>query len=75
MAFNRARRRFFSGFTFGAFCIMTAVLMVITVASEIVIERDLHPRTQFQAMLVETLISVVIAGVLVERMGLHLLDN
>lgn len=68
-------RRFFTGFTFGAFCVMLALLMVITVASEIVIERDLHPRTQFQGMLVTTIISVAVAGVMVEGMGLHLLDN
>jgi hypothetical protein len=68
-------RRFFSGRTFGAFCVMVALLMVIAVASEIAIERDLHPRTRFQGLLLETLISVAVAGVLVERMGLHLLDN
>lgn len=69
------RRRFFSGFTLGAFCVMMAVLMVITVATEIALSRDLHPHTRYQGMVWEALVSVVVAGVVVEWSGVHLLDN
>ena len=68
-------RRFFSGFTFGAFCLMTALLMIITVGTEIVLRSDVHPRTKFQSMLWNTLVGVFVAGMLIEWKGLHLLDN
>lgn len=67
--------KFFTGYTLGAFCVMLALLMVVTVISEIVIDSDLHPRTKFQAMFVETLISLAFTSTLIERMNLHLLDN
>lgn len=66
---------FFSGFTFGAFCLMTALLMIITVGTEIVLRNDVHPRTKFQAMLANTLVGVFVGSVLVEWRGVHLLDN
>ena len=66
---------FFSGYTVGAICVMLALLMVVTVVSEVAIDSDLHPRTKFQAMFVETLIGLAFTSTLVEWMDLHLLDN
>ena len=68
-------RRFFSGYTFGAFCIMLCLLMIVTVAAEILVEKDIHPHSQFQSLLVNTIIAGGIAGVIVEKLDLHLLDN
>ena len=70
-----AERSFFSGFTFGAYCLMIAILMIITVGAEIVLRSDVHPRTKFQSMLWNTLVGVFVGSVLVEWKGLHLLDN
>lgn len=64
-----------SGFTLGAFCVVLAILLVITVATEVILEEDIHPRTKFQGMLISTLISGLLASILIEKLNIHLLDN
>ncbi len=67
--------RFFSGYTFGAFCIMMTLLMIISVAGEIVTEQDFHPHSRFQSLLMNTIVAGGVASIIVEWLDLRLLDN
>jgi hypothetical protein len=68
-------RSFFTGYTFGAFCIMLALTMVISVAGELVTERDFHPYNLFQSLLINTILAGGVSSVLAERLDVRLLDN
>jgi len=68
-------KQFFSGYTFGAFCVLLAILMIVTVTGQIVTDKDLHPRSQFQALLANTIVAGGLASILVEKLDVRLLDN
>lgn len=67
--------RFFSGYTLAAAYAVLAVLMAIAVGTEVLLNTEPHPLTRFRALLVSTLLAGLAASVLIEHLGLHLLDN
>lgn len=66
---------FFSGYTFGAFCVMFALLMIITVGAELIIDDELHPHSKYYQLLISAILAGLGAGLVVEKMDIHLLDN
>lgn len=62
-----------SGFTFGAFCVVLAILMAITVGSEIFIEEDVHPHTKFVGLLLASLLAGLLGSVVIEKLNIKLL--
>lgn len=63
-----------TGIRLGVACAIFAILMVITVATEILMRTDVHPRTKFRAMVGSTMLGGLAASILIERMDLHILD-
>jgi hypothetical protein len=64
-----------SGTGFGVACAVFAIILVITVATDVVMRTDIHPRTRFRATVATTLFAGLSAGILIEYMGLHILGN
>lgn len=62
-----------AGFDFGVAATVFAVLLIITVAVDIVMRVDIHPSTRFRSMVSTTLLAGLAASVLIEIMDLHIL--
>lgn len=69
------RGRGISGYTLGAVLAVFAILLVITLASDILVRVDLHPTTKFGAVAANTVLAGMAATALVEYMGLRVLAN
>lgn len=63
-----------AGVTLAAFGVVFCILFILAVASEIFVREELHPRSKFQNLLLTTILSGLLAGLVIEKMNLRLLE-